>query len=154
MNVETREVYSEVYQVINLLGSEYREKLPKSFIETIEEKRDINYNPQLTDEMLLSEQNVHKETMHIITLLYLNYWCSDEKEVLEIKKRLQENEYKYQAEIREKYNPDNIFKKPEKEIIKEEIIDENNEEKAVVEYKKSFIVQILNKIKKIFQIKK
>lgn len=154
MNIETKEVYSEVYQVLNLLGDEYKDKLPKSFIKMIEEKRDFNYNPQLTDEMLLSEQNVHKETMNIITLLYLNYWCSNENEVIEIKKRLKENEDKYQEELREKYNPDNIFKNRESKAIVEETIKENSEEMAIVEYKKPFFAQILDKIKSIFHIKK
>ena len=30
MNEKTKEIYSEVYQVLNLLGNEYIDKLPKS----------------------------------------------------------------------------------------------------------------------------
>ena len=32
MNIKTKEIYSEVYQVLNLLGNEYIDKLPTSLI--------------------------------------------------------------------------------------------------------------------------
>ena len=45
MNIKTKEIYSEVYQVLKLLGNEYIDKLPKSLFNMLEEKRDIHYNP-------------------------------------------------------------------------------------------------------------
>ncbi len=109
MNIKTKEIYSEVYQVLNLLGNEYIDKLPTSLINMLKEKREINYNPQYNDDIPLNEQNIKKETMSIIVLLYLNYWCKDDNEISEVKNILKENEDKYQVELREKYNPDNIF---------------------------------------------
>ena len=47
-------------------------------------------------------------------------------------------------EIREKYNPDNLFKK------KENIQEENKEELQLVEVKESIFKKIINKIKEIF----
>ena len=32
MKVETKEIYSEVYQILNLLGTEYTEKLPATLM--------------------------------------------------------------------------------------------------------------------------
>ena len=109
MNLKTKEIYSEVYQVLNLLGNEYIEKLPISLINMIKEKRETNYNPVYTDDAPLNEQNIKKETMAIISLLYLNYWCEDDNEKLEVKSILKENENRFQEKLREKYNPDNIF---------------------------------------------
>ena len=60
MNVKTKEIYSEVYQILNLLGNEYISKLPNSLINMLKEKREINYNPEYTDEKPLNEQNIRK----------------------------------------------------------------------------------------------
>ena len=146
MKVETKEIYSEVYQILNLLGTEYTEKLPATLMSMLKEKRAINYNPQYT------EQNIRKETMAIIVLLYLNYWCEDENEVAEINNILKNNEEKYQLELRERYNPDNIFKKQKQETknVEEQIANET----AMIPYKKSIFARIINKIKNIFHIKK
>ena len=148
MNIKTKEIYSEVYQVLNLLGNDYINKLPTSLINMIIEKREINYNPQYTEDIPLNEQNIKKETMSIIVLLYLNYWCKDENEILEIKNILKNNEDKYQEKLREKYNPDNIFKNHIKETkeISQNVINET----SVIPYKKSIFVKIINKLKNIF----
>ena len=54
MNIKTRRIYSEVYQVLMLLGNEYTDKLPSKLLTTIEEKRDINYNPIFKDNIALT----------------------------------------------------------------------------------------------------
>ena len=38
MNRKTKEIYSEVYQVLNFLGNEYIDKLPKSLVNMLEKK--------------------------------------------------------------------------------------------------------------------
>ena len=63
MNIKTKEIYSEVYQVLNLLGNDYIDKLPTSLINMLREKREVNYNPQYTDDIPLNEQNIKKESM-------------------------------------------------------------------------------------------
>ena len=151
MNIKTKEIYSEVYQVLNLLGNEYIDKLPISLINMLRQKREVNYNPQYTDDIPLNEQNIKKETMAIIVLLYLNYWCEDENEITEVKHILKNNEDKYQLELRKKYNPDNIFKnhKQEHKQVNNNIVDET----AMIPYKKSIFMKIINKIKSIFHIR-
>ena len=61
MNIKTKEIYSEVYQVLNLLGDEYINKLPRSLYNMIKEKRDINYIPQYTEDLPLNQQNIQKK---------------------------------------------------------------------------------------------
>lgn len=133
MNIKTKEIYSEVYQVLNLLGNEYIDKLPTSLINMLKEKREINYNPQYTDDIPLNEQNIKKETISIIVLLYLNYWCKDDNEISEVKNILKENENKYQVELREKYNPDNIFSNQHRNSSIDNA--QNNQELALIERK-------------------
>ena len=40
----------------------------------------------------------------------IQYWYKDESKKQKLLEVLDENERKYQEELREKYNPDNIFK--------------------------------------------
>ena len=133
MNIKTKEIYSEVYQVLNLLGNEYIDKLPTSLINMLKEKREINYNPQYTDDIPLNEQNIKKETISIIVLLYLNYWCKNDNEISEVKNVLKENENKYQVEPREKHNPDNIFSNQHRNSSIDNA--QNNQELSLIERK-------------------
>lgn len=133
MNIKTKEIYSEVYQVLNLLGNEYIDKLPTSLINMLKEKRKINYNPQYTDDIPLNEQNIKKETISIIVLLYLNYWCKNDNEISEVKNILKENENKYQVEPREKHNPDNIFSNQHRNSSIDNA--QNNQELSLIERK-------------------
>lgn len=143
MNIKTKEIYSEVYQVLNLLGNEYIDKLPKSLFNMLEEKRNINYEPKYTEDLPLNKQNIKKEALSIIALLHLNYWCENVKEKNELNQMFKDNEDGYQDELRKKYDPDNIFKKHIQEnIIKNEV--------SLVEYKESIFKRIINKIKSLF----
>ena len=82
-------------------------------------------------------------------MLNLNYWCKDEKEKEEMLKIYSENDKKIEAEMRERYNPDNLFKKKEKEEQNNEVKQENTE---LIEYKEQNIFKkILNKIMKFFK---
>lgn len=145
MNIKTKEIYSELYQILNLLGNEYIDKLPKSLFNMLKEKRDINYNPQYTEDIPLNKQNIKKETISIIALLHLNYWCENESEKLELKQLLKNNEHRYQQELRNKYNPEDIFKKHNRENIVENQI-------LMIEYKESLFRRFISKIKSIFHI--
>ena len=145
MNIKTKEIYSEVYQVLNLLGSEYIDKLPNSLLNTLKEKRNINYNPQYIEDIPLNKQNIRKETLAIIALLHLNYWCKNEKEKIELKQILKNNEYRYQQELRNKYNPKNMFIKNKQEKIVEN-------EVSLIEYKEPLFKRFISKIKSIFHI--
>lgn len=145
MNIKTKEIYSEVYQVLNLLGNEYIDKLPKSLFNMLEEKRDINYEPKYTEDIPLNKQNIKNETLSIIVLLHLNYWCENVNEKNELNQMLKNNEDRYQDELRKKYDSDNIFKKRVQEnIIKKEV--------ALVEYKEPIFRKLINKIKNIFHM--
>ena len=148
MNIKTKEIYSEVYQVLNLLGSEYIDRLPDSLFNMLKEKRDINYTPQYTEDIPLNKQNIKKEAISIIVLLYLNYWCEDANEQSELKQTLKNNEDRFQEEIRNKYNPNNIFKKDNQEQKREENIIENSI--SMIPYRETIFKKIINKIKSIF----
>ena len=57
--------------------------------------------------------------------------------------------FKNEQEIREKYNPDNLFKKREKTF--EPPVEETKQDTQLIEKKENFIQKIFNKIQKIFK---
>lgn len=148
MNVQTQEIYSEVYSILNLLGESYIKKLPVSLFNMIKEEKRQDYNPKYDSKINLEQQNIKRETLSMIALFHLNYWCNSDEEKNELKTLFKTNEEKYQAEIREKYNPDNLFKK--RSLQQEESTITN--EVAMVEYKEPLFKRIINKIKRIYHI--
>lgn len=150
MNVGTQEMYSEVYSILNLLGNSYITKLPKSLFKMIEEEKSSTYNLQYSEDQSLSEQNIKRESLSMIALFHLNYWCNSDEEKEQLKQLLKNNEEKHQAEIREKYNPDNLFKNNKQETIQEANVNSNN--LAIVEYKESILKKFINKIKSLLHL--
>lgn len=148
MNVQTQEIYSEVYCILNLLGESYIKKLPVSLFNMIKEERRQDYNPKYDSKINLEQQNIKRETLSMIALFHLNYWCNSDEEKNELKTLFKTNEEKYQAEIRKKYNPDNLFKK---RSVQQEKYTETNEV-VMVEYKEPLFKRFINKIKRIFHI--
>ena len=148
MNVQTQEIYSEVYSILNLLGESYIKKLPVSLFNMIKEEKRQDYNPKYDSKINLEQQNMKRETLSMIALFHLNYWCNSDEEKNELKTLFKTNEEKHQAEIREKYNPDNLFKK--RSTQQEEYV--VTKEVAMVEYKEPFLKRIINKIKRMFHI--
>ena len=148
MTVQTQEIYSEVYSILNLLGESYIKKLPISLFNMIKEEKRQDYNPKYDSKINLEQQNIKRETLSMIALFHLNYWCNSDEEKNELKALFKTNEEKHQAEIREKYNPDNLFKK--RSLQQEESSITN--EVAMVEYKEPLFKKIINRIKSIFHI--
>lgn len=150
-NTRTKEVYSEVNSFLNLLLEEDRIKIPLKLRKLINDERLKDYNPQYSFEKPIDEQEISDEALAMIALLHINYWCNDNEEKERINNILKNNEDKYQAELREKYNLDNLFKKQKSEILNLE----NNtitEETAIIEYKeKNFLKKIFDKIKHLFK---
>ena len=106
--------YTEILEIINYMGERYRSKTPPKLLKFFEENKDNNYIYKITEINESVTQKFSKETLGLLTLLEYKYWASDsEKELL--KKSLIENERKYQEELRKKYNPDNLFKREQRD---------------------------------------
>lgn len=140
----TRQAYSEVNEIINLLDKDDREKIPLKLRKYFEKERKKEYSKNIDLMVPISQQNLKRETIAIITMLNLKYICSNEGERVRLKKQYKENEQKYQKELSEKYNIDNLFKMDEEERS------EKSEELIVLK-KESFLKKVANFIKKIFR---
>lgn len=141
---EKRKVFSEIDSFLSIIGEKYRNKIPNKLREMYKSEKAEGYNPKYTLEIPLEEQDIRRETISMIGLLHLNYWCENEEEKKELQRLFNDNEKKHQEEIKMKYNPDNIFKRDlEKENIKKQEIN-------IVEYKENFYQKIVRFIMKLF----
>ena len=148
----TKEIYSEVYSILNLLGKSYINKVPSKLYKMIEEEKSDTYNPTFNSINNLTGQNIRKESISMIALLHLNYWCDNEEEKQNLRKIFKQNELNYQAELEEKYSVDNLFKKRVTAPITEETVEEPEKSLAAVN-KENIFKRIINKIKNIFKKK-
>lgn len=145
---EFAEAAAEIEEILGYLPMEYVEKIPVKLRDFFKKIKKEDYVSNIDPYKLLDEQDLKPKTRTLITLLYRNYWCSEEERI-ELDKILIENDKNYEEKLREKYNPDNIFKKKEEEI-------KDLEETSLVVYdnkiwyKKAFnfINKILKKILK------
>ena len=148
-DIQTKQTYSEIDEFLELLDEKTRNEVPTKLREFFKKEKDNNYHKEINPNISIKEQNLKKETLALIALLNLQYWCKDEKEKERLKKVYANNENKYQEELRKKYNPDNIFKNANAETTKEET--------ALVEFKKEkwfekIVLFIKNNIKKTVYI--
>lgn len=150
INIKMKETYSEVYSVLNMLGKDYITKLPSKLYQMIKEEKSNEYNPQYDLTIALEQQNIKKESLSMIAIFHLNYWCDSQEEKQKLKDLFNENEIKYQSELKEKYNSDKLFEKKDNS----EQFEEQLEETAMIEYEENIFKKIINKILNILRFRK
>ena len=144
INLETKQAYSEVNKILELLGNSYSDKIPSKIKEALKKEEDTEYVLDINKS--IKERKLKREAIAIISALNLQYWCINEEEKQRLKNIYYENGVKYQEELNEKYNTDNLFKNNNKKTIVENI-----EEKEMVVYSElPFFKKIFAKIKKFF----
>lgn len=141
ISIATRQAYTEVDTFIELLDEYNKNKIPIKLREFFKQEKDNEYVKEINPNIPIKYQNLKEETLALIALLNIQYWCEDENRKEELKKIYGQNEMKYQEELRERYNPDNIFKR------KEEHIAEENQLQVIK--KENFFQKIINRMKKI-----
>ncbi|MGN1297838.1 MAG: hypothetical protein ACI4VH_05395 [Clostridia bacterium] len=155
LSINTRQVYSEIDEFLGLITKEERDEIPKKLRDFFREEKDTSYHKNINSNIPIEEQNLKEETLAIIALLNLQYWCKDENEKQRLQQIYANNENKYQEELREKYNPNNIFKN--KNDVTTNIGNGNGEDISInmqiVEYKEPIFKRIVNKVLEFLHIK-
>lgn len=139
--------YSEVLAIINLMEEKYKNKIPNSVLQIFKDEKKENYNPVINIEESFLNQNLQRETLVILAILNLNYWCENEQEKIDLLKEYAENDKIKEEKLCKMYNPDNMFKNKNTERISE------NENKQLIEYKENMFKKLWNKIKIFFKRK-
>lgn len=136
---DLRYSFYEISEILKIMPMEYNKKLPERLKKLINEEKISNgfiYNKDKT----LDKQDMLHDTKVFLSVLYRTYWCLDEK-----RKELETEDINI---LKEKYNPDNIFKSHNEVKKKDE--EDNTNEVALIEYKETILKKIINKIKDIF----
>lgn len=136
----------EVHEVLNNSEEEIITKIPNKFYEFIKDNMDKEYIASIDFFNPNWENTVYDETKAILALIYRDYLVDEEtrsKLIIEEK----EEQKRIESELREKYNPDNIFKN--------KIDISKTEEKQMIEIKALHWYQrIYQKILRLFGINK
>ena len=134
-------MYSEVYEILGILGPKYINRIPSQLYEYIENNRKKDYSCNINNYEPIENQNIMDETIELISLINLKYWA-DENERESLISIYNANEEIYNEKAREKYDPNNIFKN--KTVQKEEA--------AMVEIKaEKWYEKLFSLIKKLFE---
>lgn len=140
--------YAEVNQILDLLGHEYKNKIPKKIRNLFYEKEDKNYKINISSKQELKDSNISKTALTIISILNLKYWVTNKEEKCKLENRYKENDRMFNEKI-------NIYKnenwlKQRNESIKEETVEETS---LMNIQEEGFLLKIKNFFKK-FLIKR
>ena len=159
LSISTRQAYAEIDSFIELLSDENKSKIPNELRIYFKVRKDYNYTKEINPDIPLKDQNLKRETLALIALLYLKYFCEDDAEKERLINIYKENETKQTEEIYEKLNNLNGGRSipSTKEISVNSNINENNqfkEERGITEYKKESIIKsFFKKILQFFKAK-
>ena len=140
-----REAFVEVSEIFKLMPKTMLDKIPSKFRQIIENEKSTTYMSNIKEP--LEQCTLKEETIIILSLIYRDFLCSkEERERLQYRdaQKIKEAE----KELREKYNPDDIFKN--RATKNAEYIVENKENVALVKYEEKWYNKIFNLIKSIF----
>jgi len=138
--------YTEVLEMIKHLPENEYNKIPKEKIEFWERNKDNKYKFVINTQIELEKQNISIEANSIIVTIFRDYFATNlQKEKLKI--ILEQNENKYQEQLREKYNPDNLFENRKKECMNPYV--EKNTSLFVVKREENFFKKLINYVKKL-----
>lgn len=151
---EFAEASSEINEILKYMPNEEIEKIPSKLREFFKEVASKDYVTNINPDLPLDEQQIKEKTKDIIALIYRNYWCSEE-ERKELDQKLIENDRKFEEELREKYNPGNIFKNNVTTTKKEEleVKEEKIEQSLVPQETEKWYQRFLDMVKRWFKKK-
>ena len=138
--------YKEVLEVLKYIPVDEYNKIPEDIIQNMKKKQDNQYQYEVTNLENFKEQPMLRETEAILSVLYRDYWATTEE-----RKKIREKEKSeievLEIEKRQKYNPDDLFKKRIS-------LDNRNtvEDLSITEVKESVFDKLKNKIKKFLKI--
>lgn len=132
----------EIYVILTEL--QLFEKLPKEIQRYIINTKSNDHIFVFEKNMPIQFQTVNKNTMVVLSYLYLKYINENSEVKRKLLDKYKNNEIQYQEELRKKYNPEDLFKNKK---------ESKPEETSLVEVKKRYEKMRLLK-KKIWSIVK
>ena len=138
--------YKEIYEIFKIFPKELVDRIPKYKLDYIKQNMNESYEYNITKETF-DGKTMLDETAAILAILFRDYLATEKQKNKIINYHNTQRE-KIVNEIKEKYDPENVFKQRR---IEQEKIDEKKENLSVVEYKENIFKKLFNKIKEIFK---
>ncbi len=135
----------EVYVILENSEEKIKRKIPENFKLFVSKNMDKEYIPNISFNNEAWEDTIMEETQQILAVIYRDYLVTKEERE-ELLKEESEEEKRIEQELREKYNPDNIFKKNKE---KDKSNDTNTSMIKIEEIK--WYKKIISKILSIFK---
>ena len=126
--------YKEIYEILKIFPKELVDRIPKYKLDNITKET-------------FDGKTMLDETAAILAILFRDYWATEKQKIKIINYHNTQRE-KMANEIKEKYDPENVFKRRN---IEQEKAKKTKEALAVVEYKESIFKKFLSKIKALFR---
>lgn len=147
MKVEDKypKALKEVYIILENSEEKVKQKIPENFKKFIIRNMDKEYNANINFNYATWEDTIMEETQQILAIIYRDYLVTKEEREKLLKEESEE-EKRIEQELREKYNPDNIFKKNKE---KDNSNDNNTSMIKIEEIK--WYKKIISKILSIFK---
>ena len=144
-----RQALAEALEILKHSEEKITNKIPKKFIKFLNENADSEYKVNINFLNNNWDESIKQDTKAILALIYRDYIVSEEEKQ---KLLLQEKDRrkKEEKELREKYNPDNIFKKDNNISKNQETTQQNNNMQLIEIKKETWYMKIWNKIKSFF----
>lgn len=136
------EAFAEVLEILKNSSPDMARKIPMKFIEFLNQNKDSNYIVNIDFTVPNWEDYIKQETSAIIALIYRDYLVSPEERIKLIVEEKEEL-LRIENELREKYNPDDMFKRKEYTILQD--LETNTQLAEIKEfpwYKKLFYVAL------------
>ena len=142
-----REAFVEISEIFKLMPNIMLDKIPNKFKQIIENEKSTTYTSNIKEPL---EQCILKEeTIIVLSLIYRDFLC-DKEEKARLQYRDAQKIKEAEDELREKYNPDNIFKNRVKANI--DNTTEIQENLSLVKYEEDkWYKKIFSIIKRIFK---
>ena len=108
--IDYKKRFVEVDEIIKHLPKEEFSKIPSDLIDLIGKNKDPKYIWKYDSDKKIEEQNIHKDTIAILSYINTKYILENNQKML-MKNLHDYNEMKSEKLKREKFNPKAIFKK-------------------------------------------
>lgn len=136
-------LYKDILIIIEMMDNEMRNKISNSFIEFLIENQDVNFEGTINRSIPIREQQLREEVKLMLSQIYIDYFCSQEKrlEILKLEKRNIENFYSKKM----------FLKKKQQEIVKQDNIENVDNKLNIIHYRENIFIKILKKVKKFLK---
>lgn len=141
----------EVLEYLKGIRDEDVAKISKKFLAFLEENASKDFECKFDYNKPLSELEISPTAKSIIGLIYYNFWCETVQQKNDFLSLLDDNDRKYQKELNDKYNVNNIFDIPHKTEGSNEKLKNNTEKAMIVKKDLKWYERVFEFVKKLFK---